>query len=118
MHFGDAVPSFDPTVTSIVARRDAVRKVEDVLTRLPPQYREVIRLTQIERLDTSDVAKRLGKSPEAVRALLFRALGAAREAMGRERVAAAGDDASAEPERGRGSARAKEPPEGNPPPRP
>ncbi len=45
---------------------------------LPPEYREVVRLSRLEGLKTKEVAERLGKSPDSVKHLLARAIQALR----------------------------------------
>ena len=44
------------------------------MDKLKPEYREVIVLTRIEGLSQEEVGKRLGKSADAVRMLLSRAM--------------------------------------------
>jgi RNA polymerase sigma-70 factor, ECF subfamily len=48
--------------------------VADQLARLPPHYRDVIVLRNLEGLAFPEVARRMGRSPGAVRILWLRAL--------------------------------------------
>ncbi|MHC4515402.1 MAG: RNA polymerase sigma factor [Planctomycetota bacterium] len=77
----ERVPSYDPSPSSIATRREAAEALEHVLACIPPHYRQIIRLVQIERLSTREIAARMGKKPEAVRKCLSRALEACRKAM-------------------------------------
>ncbi len=75
------VPSGDPSPSSVAGRRAEAEALEAVLARIPPPYREVIRLSLVEGLPTGEIAARVGKSLPAVRKALRRALEACREAM-------------------------------------
>lgn len=77
----ESVASYDPSPSSIATRREAAETLERVLARIPPHYREIIRLVQIERLPTREIATRMGKKPATVRKSLSRALEACRAAM-------------------------------------
>jgi len=77
----ERIPSYEPGPSSIATRREAAEALESVLARIPPHYRKIIRLLQIERLPTREIAARMGKKPEAVRKSLSRALEACRVAM-------------------------------------
>ena len=54
--------------------REHLELVERALDRLPAHYREVIVLARIVELPHSEIAVRLGKSVDAVRQTLVRAL--------------------------------------------
>jgi RNA polymerase sigma-70 factor (ECF subfamily) len=56
----------------------------DALAQLPDDYRDVIILRHIEGLPFEDVARRMDRSPGAVRMLWLRALKRMREALGSE----------------------------------
>jgi len=62
------------TPSAIMSRRDELAKLENAMDELKPEYREVIVLTKIEGLSYKEVSKKLGKSNEAVRKLLSRAM--------------------------------------------
>jgi RNA polymerase sigma-70 factor, ECF subfamily len=56
------------------SRREQAVLLADALAGLPPDYREVIILRNLERLRFDEVAARMGRSPGAVRMLWTRAL--------------------------------------------
>ncbi len=60
-------------------RRELATQVADQLARLPAHYREVIVLRNLEGLSFEEVAKRMERSPGAVRILWLRALDRLRE---------------------------------------
>lgn len=60
-------------------RRELVAEVADQLARLPPSYREVIVLRNLEGLPFEEVAQRMQRTPGAVRVLWLRALARLRE---------------------------------------
>ena len=68
-------------------RRERVALVADQLARLPADYRDVIVLRNLEGLSFKEVAKRMERSPSAVRALWLRALEQLREQNTREHLA-------------------------------
>lgn len=53
---------------------DEVRQLEQAFERLPPHYAEVLALAQVARLSRTDIAERLGISPDAVSKLQKRAI--------------------------------------------
>ena len=55
-------------------REDRLARLESVLHGLSPAHRDVIILAQIDGLTSVEIAARTGRSPEAVRRLLWRAL--------------------------------------------
>jgi RNA polymerase sigma-70 factor (ECF subfamily) len=57
-------------------------RLEAAFERLRPEHREVLRLARIEGLAAKDIAARTGRTPQAVRQLLCRALKALRESFG------------------------------------
>ena len=62
------------TPSSIMSKREELDKLARAIEALTPQYREVIVLTKIEGLSYKEIGDRLGKSSEAVRKLVSRAL--------------------------------------------
>lgn len=62
------------TPSLIMSRREDWNKLEKAMDKLKPEHREVIKLTKMNELSYKEVADRLGKSSEAVRTLLARAL--------------------------------------------
>ncbi len=65
-----------------VAVKEAVNAIEDAMTKLPPDYRKVIRLYDLESRDVEDVARELGRSAGAVFMLRARAHDRLKELMG------------------------------------
>ena len=62
------------TPSAIMSRKDELDRLENAMDELKPEYREVIVLTKIEGLAYKEVSKKLGKSNEAVRKLVSRAM--------------------------------------------
>ncbi len=71
-----------PSPSASLRRNERFERLEKAIAALPPHYREVIRLARIEGLKTQEVAARLGKSEEAVKHILARALRELRTEMG------------------------------------
>jgi RNA polymerase sigma-70 factor (ECF subfamily) len=63
------------------ARREQAVLLADALGRLPPDYREVIILRQLEDLSFPDVARRMGRTEDSVRNLWVRALARMRRVL-------------------------------------
>ncbi len=72
------VPALEPidttTPSAIMSKREEFDKLAKAIDALKPEYREVIVLTKIEGLSYKEIADRLGKSSDAVRKLVSRAL--------------------------------------------
>ena len=65
----------DATTPSVImSRKEELEKLEKAIDQLKPEYREVIVLTKIERLTYKEISERLGKSNDAVRKLISRAI--------------------------------------------
>jgi len=62
------------TPSVIIAKREHLDKLEKAIEGLKPEYRELILLTKIEGLSYKEAGTRLGKTPDAVRMLLSRAM--------------------------------------------
>lgn len=58
------------------AAAEQAARLRLALDALPPHYRDVIRLARLESRPLAEVAMRLGRSEDAARNLLFRAIGA------------------------------------------
>jgi RNA polymerase sigma-70 factor (ECF subfamily) len=67
-----AAPSASPS--RIASRRESAVILADALTRLPPEYREVLVLNHLEGVPLAEVAARMGRTPGAVRGLRTRAI--------------------------------------------
>lgn len=74
--------SRDPSPSRALGREERFDRLEAALERLSPDHRQAIRLCRIEGLTSAEVARRMKRSPEAVRQLLVRALRDLREAFG------------------------------------
>jgi RNA polymerase sigma-70 factor (ECF subfamily) len=69
--------------TSRIAWDERRERLESALESLAPEHREVIILRKLEELPFSEVAQRLGRSPDACRMLLARAMASLTLALGR-----------------------------------
>jgi RNA polymerase sigma-70 factor (ECF subfamily) len=66
----------------ILRRNDRFERLKRALAVLPPDYRRAVFLAQIRRLPTGEIARRLGRSPNATSMLLLRAYTKLRAALG------------------------------------
>jgi len=73
-HFEAALASPASTPSVQASRRERAAVVADYLAQLPPAYREVILLRNLEGLAFAEVARRMQRSSGAVRILWVRAL--------------------------------------------
>jgi RNA polymerase sigma-70 factor (ECF subfamily) len=65
----------DATTPSVImSRKEELDKLEKAMDELKPGYREAIVLTKIEGLSYEEISQRLGKSNDAVRKLVSRAI--------------------------------------------
>jgi RNA polymerase sigma-70 factor (ECF subfamily) len=62
------------TPSVIISLSEELDKLENAMNLLKPQYREVIVLSQIEGLSLKEIGDRLGKSDDAIRMLVARAM--------------------------------------------
>ena len=67
-------PVATTTPSVIMSRKEDLDKLENAIDALKPEYKEVIVLTKIEGLGYQEIGDRLGKSSEAVRKLVSRAM--------------------------------------------
>ena len=67
-------PVATTTPSVILSKKEDLAKLEKAIDTLKPEYKEVIVLTKIEGLDYQQIADRVGKSSEAVRKLVSRAM--------------------------------------------
>ncbi len=74
--------SQQPTPGQRARREERFERLEEALSRLPPAYREAIRLARIEGLKIREVAERLGQSQGAVKQLLARGLRELKDSFG------------------------------------
>jgi RNA polymerase sigma-70 factor, ECF subfamily len=75
------LPSTDPTPSENAAGNEQRLVLASVLDGLPADYRQVILLRNIEDLPHEEIARRMERSPGAVRMLWIRALAALRDAV-------------------------------------
>ncbi len=75
------LPASDLSPSGIAAATEQRLQLAEVLERLPADYRQVILLRNIEDLPHEEVARRMSRTPGAVRMLWLRALAALKEAM-------------------------------------
>jgi RNA polymerase sigma-70 factor (ECF subfamily) len=73
-HFELALAASHSSPSAQAQRRELVALVADQLARLAPGYRDVIVLRNLEGLSFDEVARRMGRTPGAVRVLWLRAL--------------------------------------------
>jgi len=73
---GTAGPIDSTTPSAIMSKSEEFDELAKAMDALKPEYREVIMLTKIEGLSYKEIADRLGKSSEAVRKLVSRAVAA------------------------------------------
>jgi len=74
VELGAALASPRSSPSAQAQRRELVARVADWLAQLPADYRDVIVLRNLERLSFDEVARRVGRTPGAVRMLWLRAL--------------------------------------------
>lgn len=72
----DFGPVDTTTPSVIISKREDLNKLEIAMDKLKPEYREVITLVKMEGFTYEEVSDKLGKSPDAVRMLLARAMAA------------------------------------------
>jgi RNA polymerase sigma-70 factor (ECF subfamily) len=72
------------TSHAILERRETRELVRRCIARLPESYRAILLLRDIEELDTTETAERLGIAPTAVKVRLHRARQALGTLLGRE----------------------------------
>ncbi len=73
-----------PTPSKLVASRERSVLLADALARLPDDYRDAIVLRNLQELPFAEVAKRMGRSEDAVQKLWVRALATLRKALDEE----------------------------------
>jgi RNA polymerase sigma-70 factor (ECF subfamily) len=73
-HFEAALVSQCNSPSAQAEQRELAAQVADQLARLPAHYRDVIVLRNLEGLAFDEVARRMGRTPGAVRILWLRAL--------------------------------------------
>ncbi len=72
--FGVRGPIHATTPSVIMSRKEDLEELAKAMDELKPEYKEVIVLTKIEGLSYKEISVKLGKSDEAVRKLVSRAM--------------------------------------------
>ena len=72
----DFSPVDSTTPSMIISKCEELNRLEKAMDKLKPEYREVIKLIKIEGLSYEEAGNRIGKSADAVRMLLARAMAA------------------------------------------
>ena len=67
-------PAKDPSPSKNVRRDERFDRLQNALNKLSDAHRTVIVLARLERLNMEEIARRMGRSPNAVKKLLARAL--------------------------------------------
>ncbi len=78
------IASPDPGPEPLALAELGSHEIEQALATLPDEYQTVIRLRIVEARSSPEVAGLMGRSPDAIRQLQRRALGALRTALERE----------------------------------
>ena len=78
-------PLYTVTPSVEFEKHEQLDRLERAMETLKPEYKEVVLLTKIEGLSHKQAADRLGKSPDAVRMLLCRAMAALSETYERQK---------------------------------
>lgn len=76
--------AYDRTPERQILERELSREIGDLLEELTSEQREVLLLRFAAGLDTNETAEAMGRKPNAIRQLQFRALAALRERMDKE----------------------------------
>jgi RNA polymerase sigma-70 factor (ECF subfamily) len=79
---GHALAGPDETPSAQANRREQCVLVADAMERLPPDYREVLELRNLQHLPFEEVAEKMGRKPGAVRMLWTRAVEKLSQEMG------------------------------------
>jgi RNA polymerase sigma-70 factor (ECF subfamily) len=69
-----ALPADEPSPSKHLMRREREAAVQEALARLPETYRQVLVWREWEGLPFLEIARRLGRSPDAARMLWWRAI--------------------------------------------
>ncbi len=76
------VPAKDSSPSKNVRRDERFDRLQNALNNLSDAHRTVIVLARLERLNMQEIARRMGRSPNAVKKLLARALLEMRQSFG------------------------------------
>ncbi len=78
----DRLPAGGASPSRVMRRDERLDRLEKAIAKLPPDYREVIRLSQFDWLKVKEIARRMNRSEYAVKHLMARALRRLRESFG------------------------------------
>jgi RNA polymerase sigma-70 factor (ECF subfamily) len=70
----EQVPATGAPPSKLLRRQERFDRLEEAFALLPPDYREVLRLARLEGLKVREIARRMGRSENAVRHLMARAV--------------------------------------------
>lgn len=82
IEFPDRLPAKSPSPSKVLRRGERFDRLEKAIAELPPDYREVLRLSQLERLKVKEIAVRMNRSEYAVKHLMARALRKLKQSFG------------------------------------
>ena len=78
----DRLPADGPSPSQALRRDERFSRLECAIGELPPDYREVLRLSVLERLQVKEIARRMNRSEYAVKHLMARATRKLRASFG------------------------------------
>jgi RNA polymerase sigma-70 factor (ECF subfamily) len=78
----ERLPASVASPSRVLRREERLDRLQQALSKLPPDYREVLRLSRLERLKVKEIAQRLGRSEHAVKHLMARAMKELRATFG------------------------------------
>ena len=78
---GNCLAAAGPSPSHAAAERESAVRLADALSRMPSDYQEVLLLRVFEELPAEEVARRMERTPGAVRMLQMRALAALRDEL-------------------------------------
>jgi RNA polymerase sigma-70 factor (ECF subfamily) len=82
LEFPENVAGAAASPSKVMRRHERFDRFEAAVAALPPEYREVIRLSRLEGLKVAEIAERLGRTEYSVRHLIARAILDLRKKMG------------------------------------
>jgi RNA polymerase sigma-70 factor (ECF subfamily) len=71
-----------PSPSRLERREERLDRLQEALDALPPDYREVLVLSRLDGLPAEEIARRMGRTPNAVYHLIVRGLALLRERFG------------------------------------
>jgi RNA polymerase sigma-70 factor, ECF subfamily len=74
--------ALDVTPSRQERRKERFERLKKSVEELPPDYRTAVRLSRLEGLRIREIAERMGRSPSAVKNLLFKAMKKLQESFG------------------------------------